>query len=110
MSEELLEFRNTVEDPDGRSHVARVMGAERNDGTWIGWIRFTAPNGETIETERETTQPNRDDLSYWSRGLTYFYLEGALRRASRLRDQRLGGKVSGDGEPDPAAAGSSATD
>lgn len=86
MPEELLEFENTVEDEEGESWVALVLGEERKDETWIGWIRFTPTSGGApLETERETTQPNREDLTYWATGLTYFYLEGALARARRRR-------------------------
>lgn len=88
MAEELLEFENTVEDPEGRSWVAVVMGAEREDGKWVGWIRFDPKDGgEPLTTDRETTQPNHDDLAYWASGLTYFYLEGALARAGRRHDR-----------------------
>ena len=83
MSEELLEFENTVEDEHGRSHVATVLGSRRVDGKWEGFVRFRDADGHVLETDRETTQPNRDDLVYWSKGLTYFYLEGALARAKR---------------------------
>lgn len=84
MTDELLEFENTVEDEEGRSHIALVLGEEREDGRWLGRIRFTPTDGSRpVETDRETTQPNRDDLAYWARGLTYFYLEGALARAMR---------------------------
>lgn len=97
MAEELLEFENTVEDEDGRSWVAKVLGAEREGGSWVGWIRFRDATGdELLDTERETTQPNRDDLSYWATGLTYFYLEGALRRARRRQ-----GKVEQPIPPEP---------
>ncbi len=83
MAEELLEFENSIEDADGSSWIARVLGAERPDGTWVGWIRFRDASDHLLETERETTQPNRPDLLYWAKGLTYFYLEGALARARR---------------------------
>ncbi|MGH7444282.1 MAG: hypothetical protein ACREKM_05375 [Longimicrobiales bacterium] len=96
--EELLEFENTVEDVHGRSHVAVVLGAERDDGKWLGWIRFRDPDGHALETERETTQPNRNDLVYWSKGLTYSYLEGALARAQRRAYAAAsGGRGSGPG-------------
>lgn len=89
MAEELLEFENTVEGEDGASWVAVVLGSEREDGHWIGWIRFRpVAGGEPLETERETTQPDRDDLAYWAKGLTYFYLQGALERARRRREGR----------------------
>lgn len=97
MAEELLEFENTIEDEEGRSWVARVLGAERKDGRWVGWIRFRQATGETLlDTDRETTQPNRDDLVYWARGLTYFYLEGALARARRRSE---GGRAPASTEP-----------
>lgn len=95
MTSELLEFQNAVEDEEGRSYVARVMGAEREDSKWIGWIEFAPVDGEgsALATDRETTQPNRRDLVYWSSGLTYFYLEGALERAKRRQEraERSGG-------------------
>ena len=92
MPEELLDIENTVEDENGASWEAAVLGGEREDGHWIGWLRFTPVGpGEALVTDRETTQPNRDDLAYWSRGLTYFYLEGALGRARRKAERRSGG-------------------
>lgn len=94
MAEELLDFENTIEDEDGASWEAAVFGAEREDGHWIGWIRFNPRGGgEAVETDRETTQPNRDDLVYWSKGLTYFYLEGALARARRKAERAAGGEM-----------------
>ena len=60
------------------------MGAEPEDSQWEGWIRFQpSGGGKALTTDRETTQPNRQDLAYWAKGLTYFYLEGALARARR---------------------------
>lgn len=93
MTEEIfLEFENTVEDKEGRSYVAVVLGTEREDGRWIGRIRFIPTDGSAVlETDRETTQPKRSDLAYWATGLTYFYLEGALERARRLAEPRLRG-------------------
>jgi hypothetical protein len=96
VTEEFLEFENTVEDEEGRSHVALVVGEQRDDGKWIGRIRFTPTDGsDAVETDRETTQPERDDLAYWASGLTYFYLEGALARARRHGErQSRGGAAS----------------
>jgi hypothetical protein len=94
VTEEFLEFENTVEDEEGRSHVAMVVGEQRQDGRWIGRIRFTLTDGsDSVETDRETTQPNRDALAYWATGLTYFYLEGALARARRRAERQPGGGV-----------------
>ena len=92
MASELLEFENTVEDEHGTSYVARVMGAERDDSKWVGWLEFTpVDGGAALATDRETTQPNRLDLVYWSSGLTYFYLEGALARAKRRQERAEAG-------------------
>ena len=52
------------------------------DGKWQGWLEFVPlGDGEPVRSSRETTQPNRTDTEYWATGLTYVYLEGALRRA-----------------------------
>jgi hypothetical protein len=100
VTEELLEFENTIEDQEGLSHIAVVLGEERDDGRWIGRIRFTPTDGSAaIETDRETTQPDRDDLAYWASGLTYFYLEGALERARRRATAALGGGRSAAVQP-----------
>lgn len=82
MSIELLQFENPVEDSDGLGWWAVVLGAERANDTWIGWIRFRNALGDhVVETDRETSQPTREALVYWSTGLTYAYLVGALERA-----------------------------
>lgn len=107
MAEELLEYENTIEDDEGRSWVARVLGAKRRDGRWIGWIRFReGATDRLLETERETTQPNREDLLYWAKGLTYFYLEGALARARR----RSKARPAEDAAPRPAGEPASVPD
>jgi hypothetical protein len=52
------------------------------EGKWQGWLEFVpVTSGEPVRSRRETTQPNRVDTEYWATGLTYVYLEGALRRA-----------------------------
>jgi hypothetical protein len=73
-------FSATVSDETGRSWRASVYG--RQTGTlWYGWIAFTDDLGATVETDIETSQPNRDALSYWATGVEPIYLEGALARA-----------------------------
>jgi hypothetical protein len=60
-----------------------VLGAERSDGTWAGWIEFQPVDGaQRLRTGQETSQPNRDALVYWATGLEDVYLEGALARAT----------------------------
>jgi hypothetical protein len=60
---------------------ARACGRERADGLWEGWIEFDPiDGGETLRSERETTQPNLVDLQYWVTGLSEVYLEGVMAR------------------------------
>ena len=48
---------------------------------WEGWLEFVPRDGgPVLPSERETTQPNRDDALYWATGLTYTYIDGALLR------------------------------
>jgi hypothetical protein len=69
-------------DNSGARFMVRIYGDERADGTWIGWIEFEAVNtGVTIRTGRETTQSNREQLSYWASGLEPTYFDGAFARA-----------------------------
>lgn len=79
------EHSSRVRSPDGTTYRARVLGAERKDGTWSGWIEFTPTSGprEPVSTGQETSQPNRMTLDYWAGGLEPIYLEGALERALR---------------------------
>jgi hypothetical protein len=70
-------------DGDGRRYTAAAYGAERADGTWVGWIEFTPVDGEgpVSRTDNETSQPNRAALEYWATGLEPLYLDGAFARA-----------------------------
>ena len=82
MAEVLVEFADPVADEHGNTYTARACGSEMPDGLWQGWIEFVPLGpGEPVRSGRETTQPNRSDAIYWATGLTYVYLEGALRRA-----------------------------
>jgi hypothetical protein len=78
MDELIYEFAEPVQ-----GYAARVWGRGRSDGTWEGWIEFTAPDGARVTTDRETTQSNANDVLYWATGLQTTYLEGALDRAQR---------------------------
>lgn len=78
----LVKFDDPVRGEDGRRYRAQVCGRQAADNMWEGWIEFEPEDGGTVlRTPRETTQPNRTDLEYWSTGLTEAYLEGALARA-----------------------------
>ena len=79
----MAELIQTYLDIEGGNYNAYVMGEERADGTWEGWIEFSGWAGDERRTERETTQPSREALAYWASGLEPVYLEGALARASR---------------------------
>lgn len=83
MSEVLVEFDTVVIASDRSRWIPRACGARGTDGLWQGWIEFLDIRNvnAAVRTERETTQPNRDDLMYWAQGLTQTYLEGALVRA-----------------------------
>ena len=82
MSEVLVKFDEAVIDPSGVRYYPQAMGRERKGGLWEGWIEFVASDGRSsIDSGRETTQPNRVDLMYWAQGLTRAYLQGALGRA-----------------------------
>jgi hypothetical protein len=77
------EVVRTFDDPillDGIPYRAQVC-ARPNGHLWEGWIEFVASDGSAIRrTARETTQPDRDAIVYWSQGLSGTYLEGALAR------------------------------
>ncbi|HXQ77667.1 MAG TPA: hypothetical protein VN797_05645 [Gemmatimonadaceae bacterium] len=82
MSEILVKFDEAVVDPSGVRYFPRAAGRQRPDGLWEGWIEFVAADEtRSIESGRESTQPNRRDLEYWAQGLTRAYLQGALGRS-----------------------------
>ncbi len=81
MAEVLAEFANPITD-SGVAYRAQACAA-RAGNVWEGWIEFVPTDGgPAVRTTRETTQPNLTDAQYWASGLTYVYLEGALRRAT----------------------------
>ena len=90
VAEVLVAFDEAIVAEDGTRWRARVLGAPNAIGHWEGWIEFApvssaapgdgGPDG-WLPTERETTQPNRTDLSYWATGLSDVYLQGAVERA-----------------------------
>lgn len=70
-------FRST----DGAVYRVRACGSEMDESRWQGWLEFQSiVGGETMRSARETTQPNRADLVYWSTGLSSVYIEGSLNR------------------------------
>ena len=83
MSDILVKFDEPISAPNGEAYFAQASGREVTGGLWEGWLEF-APVSDglaTLDSGRETTQPNRMNLEYWAQGLTKVYLEGALARA-----------------------------
>jgi hypothetical protein len=82
MAEVLIEYDSLIRADDGSRWVARACGRQGKGTIWEGWLEFVPLDAELrpIQTRRETTQPNRDDLVYWATGLTPVYLKGALVR------------------------------
>jgi hypothetical protein len=82
MAEVIQRYDTQLRGRDGRAYRVQASGRERSDGMWEGWLEFLPMDGgPPVVSERETTQPNREDLVYWSTGLTDPYLDGALLRA-----------------------------
>jgi hypothetical protein len=88
MAELILEHSTAIRTPDGERFTARVFANQRRGGTWEAWIEFVpvAAAAPVLRTDRETTQPSRDAVDYWAKGLEPVYLEGAFARAS-IRDE-----------------------
>jgi hypothetical protein len=81
MAEMVHEFTHDVAGEDGRRYRARAFGEEQGH-LWKAWLEFTpADGGETLRTDSETSQPNRDAVVYWASGIEQVYLQGALSRA-----------------------------
>lgn len=86
MRELIHEHSTLLRAPDETAYAPRVVGRDRIDGTWEGWIEFhpvALRQAAILATERETTQPTREALVYWATGLEPIYLEGAFDRAVR---------------------------
>jgi len=73
-------FSASITDETGRSWRAHAFGRPVGN-LWLGWIAFTDAAGETIETDVETSQPDRKALEYWATGVEPIYLDGAFARA-----------------------------
>ena len=101
MARTFVEFADTIDDEaGGGTYVARVAGAARGDGTWVGWIEFVPlGSGPMIVTGRETTQPDRANLAHWASGLSYAYLQGALHRAKRRAAEATESSARIEGSP-----------
>jgi hypothetical protein len=86
MSELIAEYPDRFTAPDGRRFTLLVMGEQRKDGTWGGWLEFVQKGTrQVLRTGQETSQPNRTTLEYWATGIEDVYLEGALNRAREAK-------------------------
>jgi hypothetical protein len=85
MAEMIRQYALFLQAPTGKSYVISVYGEARADGIWEGWIEFDPVDGSgpVLETDRETSQPNKAALEYWASGLEPVYFEGAFSRAVR---------------------------
>ena len=83
MPELIHQHVEQVRDSNGVIYSVLIYGEGRDDGTWEGWIEFhpVEKAGPVLRTGRETSQPNKEALSYWASGLETVYLEGAFARA-----------------------------
>jgi hypothetical protein len=83
MTDILVKFDEPITAPNGETFFAQASGREVTGGLWEGWLEFVPVRDgiATLDSGRETTQPNRMNLEYWAQGLTKVYLEGALARA-----------------------------
>ncbi len=89
MAESVYEHPHTLSFEDGREYRIRVLGEERSDHTWSGWIEFIdTESRRKLSTGQETSQPNREALVYWATGLEHVYFDGALERANTHRRKR----------------------
>jgi hypothetical protein len=82
MTQRLQTYSEAVIAGDGTRYRVHAEGERDPAGTWRGWLVFQPETvGPTLRTDRETTQPELEDLEYWASGLEAVYLEGALARA-----------------------------
>jgi hypothetical protein len=97
MVEVFAEYAPVLTTANGLQYRARALGTDMDDGRWKGWLEFEPlAEGPVLQTPDETTQPNRDALSYWAFGLTPIYLEGALDRALRAAGLTLEPEIAHD--------------
>ena len=100
MREVLVVFDEPIMNPQGDMFFAEALGRQRTeDSLWEGWLEFIPVDDPTqrISCGRETTQPKRSDLEYWSQGLSRVYLQGALLRAQAAAEEEASVKGA---EPD----------
>jgi hypothetical protein len=84
MEHRLQQFEAPVTGRDGETYTAYLHARSRPSNTWQGWLEFERlSDGQTFATPVETTQPTRDAVVFWAKGLASAHFEGALDRALR---------------------------
>jgi hypothetical protein len=83
MSEVIAELPDRILDSAGREFDVAVVGDQRPNGEWEGWLEFVPldERDDVLLTPTETTQPNRGALEHWAGALRETYVQGAFRRA-----------------------------
>lgn len=83
MAQRIHSYSEPLTTPAGAKYRVHAEGEVTELGSWHGWLVFEPEEGGAVplRTDRETTQPEREDLLYWATGLEPVYLEGALGRA-----------------------------
>lgn len=91
MAELIQQYKALLKTPDGVEYTVQAWG-ERDEGTtWYGWLEFHPLDDlrEVRQTDRETTQPGRRELSYWASGLEEAYFEGAFDRSQAISSSKI---------------------
>lgn len=66
------------------TYIGRAYRQARADGTWEGWREFVAIGGAVVRRIcQETTQSNRESVTYGALGLEPAYPEGAFAPVRR---------------------------
>lgn len=67
MRERIHVLSSEITAESGLRYRASAWGEPGEDGTWLGWLELAPQQGgETLRTDRETTQPDRRALEYWA--------------------------------------------
>ena len=75
---------------DGGVYVPRAYGDPNADGTWSGWLVFSAATtGRLVATDRQTDEPDLSALMAWADTLLLTDLRVALERARSLSRRSL---------------------
>jgi hypothetical protein len=83
MADVVHQFTNPFAQSGGERHRVTAVADQRGH-IWIGWLEFSSErDGSVRRTGEETSQPTKEAVAYWARGLEPVYLEGAFNRAKQ---------------------------